>query len=459
MNKMNFYFLIVAFCMLSMASFSQSWTKHGVTLSAANAIVADLSLPNETCGWGILAGFGQGVCGGAAPYFIRTVNGTTWNGGAISLPADITPWSISAINKDTAWIAACNNSDNTSGYIYKTTNGGNNWTQQSTANAADALRFVHFFNTNQGVAVGDSSTFITNDGGANWVFNGALPVPVAMIGSGRTIFLLNCYEVVGNTIWLGDSYGYFYKSTDQGMTWTLITNGINSSIKGIAFKDTLHGMAVASRWNTGGGSGGGFAEDFSVMTSDGGASWQAMPILFNSVTVGSNAAKYDVAYVPGTNNTYIAGSEYDISSTFTAITTDGGLSWSLLDSTSQHTVVSFTSQTHGYTGGYLNDFSSGIFKWNGNLPNSINQQEVKNEFVIYPNPANEFITIRADNSSNASPFKILISDMTGKICMQQFTNHLRQVQVDLRSLPDGPFVLTLLKENQIQLNYSFIHHQ
>lgn len=456
---MNFYFLTFAFGLLSITSFSQTWTKHGVTLSAANAIVADLSLPNETCGWGILAGFGQGVCGGAAPYFIRTVNGTTWNGGAISLPVDITPWSISAINKDTAWIAACNNSDNTSGYIYKTTNGGNNWTQQSTANSQDALRFVHFFNSNQGVAVGDSSTFITSDGGANWVFNGALPVPVAMIGSGRTIFLLNSYEVVGNTIWLGDSYGYFYKSTNQGMTWTLMSNAINSSIKGIAFKDTLHGMAVASRWNTGGGSGGGFAEDFSVMTSDGGASWQAMPILLNSVTVGSNAAKYDVAYVPGTTNTYIVGSEYDISSTFTAITTDGGLSWSLLDSTSQHTVVCFTSPTHGYTGGYLTDFASGIFKWSGNLPNQVDDHKLKNEIVCYPNPADEFIYIHSNDLSGSSHVMILVRDMTGKICLRQETDQLQRFQLDLRSLRDGPYMLSVLKDNQIQLNYSFIHHQ
>jgi photosystem II stability/assembly factor-like uncharacterized protein len=457
MNTTKIIKLCLAILCFNSVAFAQQWNNYGVSLSAANVIVADICTPSKNVAWGILAGFGKGICGGITPYYVKTTNGASWTGGQIPLPTDITPYCITAINKDIAWIAASNIGNNTSGYIYKTINGGASWTQQSNANSMDALRFVHFYDANEGVAVGDSSTFITHDGGTTWVFNGALPVPTATVGSGVTNFLLNAYEVNGNTIWLGDVYGYFYKSTNKGATWTLMPNCIASSVKGIAFKDSLHGIAAAAR-QAGGGSGGPSSPgDFSVITSDGGITWQDMPITFNSPNIVNSVAKYDVAYIPGTPNTYIASSEYDTWAAFTTITTNGGITWSLLDSTEQHTAISFFDSETGYTGSYLNNFSHGIFKWSGAMPNTIKDYIGEFNVNIFPNPANENITIEIAKNNLFNDYSYQISDLTGKVLLQQKNIRKPTYTINLQSLSSGHYIITLLANNQIQTNYSFTH--
>ncbi len=436
---------------------SQSWAKHGVGFAGAGVCVIDISAPSDNVAWGILSVFSAGTCGGQVPYFTRTTNGFSWSGGLISLPADVTPVCISAISTSTAWIAASNIASNTTGYIYKTTSGGTTWTLQGTAVFPDAIRFIHFFNANEGVATGDSSVFITTNGGTTWIANGALPVPIATVGSGTTNFLLNAYEVLGNNIWLGDSFGNFYKSMDRGLTWVLCTNPITpSAVKGIAFRDSLYGIAVAAQWNGGGGNGGGFYADFSVITTDGGNTWAPLNFQINSNTVVYSSAKYDIAYVPGTSNTFIITSEYDSSyAAFSAISTDGGVSWNLLDSTEQHTVCVFTSANKGYTGGYITSQTEGIFKWVGNISTSIPEQSNSIEISIAPNPVRDVFRI----TTKEKILSYLITDYTGRIILSEKENPAtdNSFTIDVSSLPAGLYLLKYSTDNKSYQVAKFVH--
>ncbi|MEP7263936.1 MAG: T9SS type A sorting domain-containing protein [Bacteroidota bacterium] len=450
---------ILFFGLIMPEVYSQGWVKHGAGISSADVCVIDIAVPGDNIAWGILSVFASGTCGGVVPYYVRTVNGNNWSPGPIALLPDVTPVCITAISSTTAWIAAANIASNTLGYIYKTTNSGGAWVLQSTANFTDAIRFIHFFDANDGVAVGDSSIFITHDGGTNWIANGALPVPSATIGSGSTIFLLNSYEVVGNNIWLGDTYGYFYKSTDKGLTWNLLPGNIYpSAVKGIAFRDSLYGMAVAAQYISGGSGGPGGYADYSVFTTDGGNTWQPMTFNFVSSTVVNSTAKYDVAYIPGTANTFIATSEYDPSyAAFSAITYDGGVNWQMMDSTEQHTACVFTSPTNGFTGGYISNFQSGIYRWSGPLVLGVNEMADANSLQLFPNPAVDKISFTYDGKSGDDA-QVVINDVTGKIIYSEkiadFNN--RDFTVDVKDFKEGFYLLQLKTSNGVINSQKFI---
>lgn len=451
--------LILFFGLMMPEAFSQGWTKHGAGISAAGVCVIDIAAPGDNVAWGILSVFAAGTCGGVVPYYIRTSNGNTWSVGPIALQPDVTPVCITAISSTTAWIAAANIGSNTTGYIYKTTNSGASWTLQSTPGFTDAIRFIHFFNANDGIAVGDSSIFITANGGTNWIPNGALPVPVAQIGSGTTNFLLNSYEVVNNNIWLGDTYGYFYMSKDKGATWNLLPGNIYpSAVKGIAFRDSLYGMAVAAQWFSGGGNGGGGYADYSAYTTDGGNTWQPMTCNFVSANVVNSSAKYDVTYVPGTANTFISTSEYDAGyAAFSAISYDGGMNWQLLDSTEQHTVCVFTSATRGFTGGYITNFTSGIFKWDGPVVLGVDEIADESAVQLFPNPAVDRISITYDGSLDDHA-EVVVTDVAGKIIYNESIQNRNEVNhaVDVSDLTEGIYVLQLKSNNGVIAAKKFI---
>ena len=445
--KKNILFILTA---LMFTSSQAQWVKHGIGANAPGVCIVDLSMPSDNVVWGILSVFSAGTCGGVVPYYVRSTNGSNFITNPVPLPADVTPVCISAINSVTAWIAAGNIASNTTGYIYKTTNGGGSWVQQSSAVFNDAVRFVHFFDVNEGVAVGDSSVFVTIDGGNNWIARPGLPVPASVIGSGRTIFLLNSYEVLGNTIWLGDTYGYFYKSTDKGNSWSQMPYPIApSAIKGIAFRDSLYGIAVASQWISGGGNGGGGYADYSVFTSDGGLSWQPLVINFPSASVVNSVAKYDVAYVPGSANTFVVTSEYDASyAAFSAVTYDGGTTWALIDSTEQHTACVFSSENKGYTGGYVNNFQSGVFSWNGVLSSIVNLSDEVNEvFTLSPLPATDLVTLKRNNESLIRDISVI--DISGKriTSFEVDSRNDKEIILDVSSLPRGIYMILLSEQN------------
>jgi hypothetical protein len=245
-------------------------------------------------------------------------------------------------------------------------------------------------------------------------------------------------------IWLGDTYGNFFKSNDRGHTWFLLPGNIyQNGIKGIAFRDSLNGLAVASVWVSGGGNNPGFYADMTLGTNDGGNSWTPRPVTFSSSNVVWGLAMYDVAYVPGTADTYIATSEYDSSyAAFSVITTDGGLTWSLIDSTEQHTACVFTSPTNGYTGGYVKDFTRGIFKWNGALPSGINEHKL-GEMVSYPNPATG--TLNVELFYDCFNTTVTLTDLHGrKLFSQNFDfSPGKTVQLNTENIVAGLYVLSV----------------
>jgi photosystem II stability/assembly factor-like uncharacterized protein len=399
MKKLILTVLTISFALFNQNANAQSWIPQAANIGGAGLSISDISVVNDSTAWAIASSLSGGVCVMPVKKFTRTTNGgTTWRSGNIPGPIGYTTFNISAIDSLTAWVSTYDLANLNNGRVYKTTNGGASWAHQSTATFTSACKFVHFFNANDGVAVGESELFITSNGGTNWVANGSLPFPYP----GFTYFLLNSYEVQGNKIWLCDNTPTVYYSNDKGLTWSVKTTSLSAmeygNIKGIAFKDSLNGLAIGSEFQSGGGSSPGVNVDNGKFfkTSDGGASWTTVLYSATSFTYNSKfMAKYDVCHIKGTANSYILSSEYSPSDFFSALTTDGGTTWTFIDSAVAHTALAFLPSGIGWSGGRISTTADGIYKWYQAPPTNTNTTSMEK----YQKQINEHVKIVYDASA------------------------------------------------------------
>jgi photosystem II stability/assembly factor-like uncharacterized protein len=135
------------------------------------------------------------------------------------------------------------------GLILKTTNGGDSW--EMVYNPAGSLRAIHFPSSDVGYAVGMSSQlFKTTDGGTNWT----------SVNTGIDANLSSVFFTSSSTGYTCGATGKIYKTTDGGNTWTLQNSGVTNYLYDILFTNDLVGYAVDSRKTL-------------LNTTDGGNTW------------------------------------------------------------------------------------------------------------------------------------------------------------------------------------------
>lgn len=175
--------------------------------------------------------------------------GTTVNEGAVG------DQSLMALDDSHLWAAS------NLGRVFKSTDGGVTWVDQTTALAASgasSLNAIHFADENVGFAGGAGGVVIkTLDGGDNWA---AVTVPVAAVIN--TIWVHSQYRVL-----VGTATGLIYQTWDGGVTWTAMNNFTGAGVgqvRNIKFMNNLDGFMV---WQTA-------APIFYIYrTVDGGYSW------------------------------------------------------------------------------------------------------------------------------------------------------------------------------------------
>ena len=285
---------------------------------------------------------------------------------------------ISAVDSSIAFVAAYDSAgDGTSGRIMKTIDGGLHWTVTSDTTkmfvgGANFPDFVHFWDKNNGLALGDPNgntgggaksefeIWRTHDGGATWtrVVDANIPPPV-----NGEYGLTNSYETYGKRMWFGTQKGRVYSSLDSGQTWTVNTGniGIAGGIGTLAFRDSLNGLALglATAAAT--------ANNAISKTADGGKTWTAVTI--DPIRTGMN----DICRVPGRNAYMSVGATGNNIPFVTSVSYDDATTWNLLDSGSNFSfdmlqAVMFDS-AHGW-GGTIADASlplgkNGMDKYRG----------------------------------------------------------------------------------------------
>lgn len=432
---------------LSLTAFAQnSWVAQG-TKFATSYGVNEISIADANTVW-ITAYDGSGATPRVYPKaFSKTIDGgTTWVASTIptsTIPAAALVSDIFALDGTTAWLSTAytgtGSSTNTNA-VYKTTNGGTNWTRLTTGyTTASFPNIVHFWDANTGLTAGDPVSNVmqilrTTNGGTSWTPVTGVPAPSAANEYGLT----GAKYTTGDSVWFGTTKGRIYRTADKGLTWAANSTpaldfgggaaggGVDGSSAKMAFKDASNGLLIAVDNEI---------DAVLYATDDAGATWEPLE------TTGSWFFT-DLAFVPGTTNTYVTtGNNSDAAvGTGSSFSTDGGLTWTLIDNIAgvdggQRGSVKFLNSTTGWAG-FFSDGpagSEGILKFSGNLSLAVNEASAKSGLKVYPNPAVDVVNLTANKEIKS----VNIYDLSGK--KVKSTTDTKQINVS--NLAKGTYIL------------------
>ena len=235
--------------------------------------------------------------------------------------------------------------------IYRTTDGGRTWSRRwSATRKGTFLDAIRFWDAQHGIAMSDpvDGKFLlltTSDGGDSWQEIPPEHIPPAIEGEGGFAASGTCLAVWGSThVWIasgGAAKARIYHSPDRGRTWTVhdtpLRAGVASAgIFSVAFRDASNGVIAGGDYQQPALAGRNVA-----VTSDGGATWT----LVDSTTspAGYRSA---VAFVPGARGVSLVA----VGLTGTDESRDGGMTWTRVDSTAYNSAA-FASESFGWAVG------------------------------------------------------------------------------------------------------------
>ena len=233
--------------------------------------------------------------------------------------------------------------------IYRTTN-GRAWTKQfETTEKGVFLDAVSFWDNQHGITFGDpigGRLFLlaTDDGGATWTRIPTENAPPMLPGEAAFAASGTCITVQGTSnVWIGTggaARARVFRSTDRGRTWTVADAPVHAGnsaagIFSIAFRDAMHGVVVGGEYSSPHA-----PFDNVALTSDGGKTWRrasgALPVGYMS----------GVAFIPETNGRSLVA----VGLGGTATSSDGGESWTMVDTVGYNSVA-FASKSAGWAVG------------------------------------------------------------------------------------------------------------
>jgi photosystem II stability/assembly factor-like uncharacterized protein len=430
--------LLLCFSLIALTStINAQWTSQATGFIDASRGLNEMKIVDANTVWGI-AYDGSGLGLDIQEFTVTTNGGDSWNPGIIDVgntALQIT--NISPVSGTTAWVGAFDSTDGLGG-VFKTSDGGATWEPQNsdgfTTVGESWFNVVHFFDANVGLAMGDPEggeyeIYKTTDGGTNWtrIAGSAIPNPL----SGEYGYN-GGYAAAGGSFWFTTNKGRVYRTTNQGVTWTVaqapITDfGADAQNGRIYFSDANNGYlqknvvagAVTTRTY--------------ATTTNGGTTWST-PVPFTGT-------RFILNYIPGTT-TMVATSQAE--PVGTSVSTDNGATWTDLEPTGieQRGASAFLNLTTGWCAGFSTDpLTDGVFKLTGALGTQNFENATK--FKVYPNPASSMVTISA---ANADSYKLSVTDITGKVVMTKSLNGIENT-LDISSLSTGAYFFELSSEN------------
>lgn len=193
-------------------------------------------------------GFATGyLMGFNKPIILKTTDGgASWVSKPNGLPAFYMDLSLLSVCFPTSNIGyVCGNF----GKVYKTTDGGENWTELMTVGASTRLNSIEFIDSNTGFVVGDagasSTIFKTTDGGVTWTsqISGITETPSWPHFFSIAFLDANIGYTVGYSV---GGIGRVFKTVDGGASWDEENPGTSSFLYSAFFPDGITGFAVGS---------------------------------------------------------------------------------------------------------------------------------------------------------------------------------------------------------------------
>lgn len=325
--------------------------------NATSRGIANISVVNNQTVWTI-AFDGSDYDNTIMEMAITLDGGTNWTSKPINLKTpDLRISMIQALNKDTAWVAAFDETASGNGGIFYTYNRGNTWTKIPNlyANEASFPNVVYFFNENEGFAQGDPigndlECYYTTDGGKNWTTVPDADMPNAQDQEYGTV---DRYAATTNFLYFSTNKGRIFKSANKGKTWTAFQTPL-ASVDLVRFSSDNYGIVGQYDQNT--------SSYEYYYTNDGAQNWEKLetkgPVMMA-----------DLVSVPGSENMFFSVGLNSETGRGASFSTDYGVNWALIPETEfeYFMTAGFSDITNGWFGEYsTSPTKGGIIKYNGN---------------------------------------------------------------------------------------------
>jgi hypothetical protein len=386
MKKIFFLTVLLGFFSINNV-FAQPFVEQvsGVTTTLKSAY----ALPGGIIAW---------ICGYSGVVLKTTNSGTNWiNVSGNGIPNTISLISICAISQSIAVTAGYSGSNT---FVYRSSNGGANWTQVFTETGGFIDAVYLSTNSGTGFMVGDPvggrwSLWKTTNSGANWDSAG-LYLPQAGTEAGWN----NSLVVNSNHIWFGTNNSRIYHSRNLGLNWTAQSTSpeVNSYAVYFAMMDTAYGYAGGTTI---------------LLTTNGGMNWRDTTSPGTGIFGGFSEGFQGADNVPPSLMFYVRNDN-------TIYISYNGISWGL--------GYTATSGTYSHISPYLTSLAyavrtlggitrlwtvyAGVKKISSRVPDGFKLYD------NYPNPFNPTTKIRIDIPNNVksqtSNVKLVIYDILGR---------------------------------------------
>jgi len=434
--------LLLLFC-INLGHAQNFWSETVPFATLPDYSVKSISIVDENVVW---------VCGSDAndPNLPDRVSlsldgGITWTDTYVLLGSPYRHVSnIHAVSTTTAYISVYSSNVTTQGGIYLTVDAGVTWTKQPTAlfntTTESNACFVHLFDANNGVAVGQVASgyfeiYTTNNAGTNWN-----RVPSANFSQppldGEIIYGAMHYDANADSVWFGTNKGNIFWSSNKGFVWykmQMPDPDFGAADAHFAFKDPDNGL-----YNSGNM---GF---FTIGIN--GYVWNV-----ESFIPSGSLRHLNVVNVPQTSNTYFTWGPDQTNQQGASYSVDGGLSWSSIDGEDMSPAVTakFYSSSIGYcTGFYLDDPTSLKFFRLTDVLNRMLKNDAfaaEKAFSVAPNPTKDVVKITGESISS-----ILVYDLGGKLVLSEKHNRLDETTLNLSVLQTGVYFAKVVGDGKTE---------
>jgi len=390
--------------------------------------------------------------GHAVRFYNTTDGGTNWSSGKIPYNpgSGQALLALNGIDGSKAW-AAILDTDSGTNHIFSTIDKGANWTARATnifKSDDSYINAIAFKDALNGVIIGDPAPdqgspdsffeiYRTTDGGNNWTRIAKNKMPAS--SDGEYGAFKECKRI-GDKIWFSTDAGRIIYSNDGGQNWLASVCG--SGYTGfLDFVDNMNGICAS--------------EDTLISTqgsleikytSDGGLNWQYAKSPYKDSTY-----FWSLTMIPGSLYLLANNSITSEGGPFvTWLSKDKGATWLQIGQGDGLSAIKFFTPSIGYAGEGLSvgqNHGTKVFKYAGTPLSGLFTSNILNAKVsVYPNPVIEKLTIDIDFVQPCSEFVILLNSADGKLVKEQrVTNAGKSYhnEIDVKSVANGNYILTI----------------